>query len=79
MCLVLTIKKGTSVYVGNIKVTVNEVSGNQVRMSFSGDDSVLIVREKLLLYDENNCKFIDGSEEKGRRKFSKKCFHTLAQ
>lgn len=48
--LVLTRKPGQSVYIGdNIKITLMEIRGNQVRVGVDAPDSVRIYREEIYL------------------------------
>lgn len=47
MALVLTRKKEESLFIGDIKVTVAAISGNQVRLAIEAPKEVPILREEL--------------------------------
>ena len=50
--LVLTVKVGERVYVGECVITVLEKSGQACRLGFAAPDHVVIVREKAKLERE---------------------------
>lgn len=63
--LVLTRKPGQSIYIGDdVKITLKEIKGNQVRVGIDAPSSVKIYREEIYLQimEENQCAAVLSSE-----------------
>jgi len=48
MALVLTRKANEAIFIGDVKVTVAAINGNQVRIAIEAPKEVTILREELL-------------------------------